>query len=366
MIKHTLEGHRKHVYCIATSRDGKRIASGSEDKTVRIWDSETGQLKFTIDNQDAGVLCLSFSKNGSTVVSGCSDGRIKVWELRDADGAQLLRTQHDHAAQVEDVKVSPDGTRLASSCEEGPVVISDMQTGARVWTLAAHASAVFCVAWSPDGELVASAGEDGHVIVWRARDGTQEVGPLKGHKSSVTCVVFFNTCSKHFVSAGGDKCIVIWELLGNGAAAEKHRLKGHAGTVESISLSPNDRFLVSGSRDMSVRVWETATGLMKTKLEGHAKWARTVVWLAQGRYIVSGGDDKTVRVWEMHHEVCNCVFMCVCVLDGEVCKWYTYMYVYVCMYIYIYVCMYVCMHDMHMLKFYSIHQYIPTTHGRVV
>jgi WD40 repeat protein len=185
MLKHTLEGHRKAVYCIATSRDGKLIASGSEDKTVRIWDSETGQLKFMIKNEEAVVLCLCFNRDSKVVVGGCSDGRMQVWEVSEADGVRLVRTQDDHATQVECVQVSPDGQMLASSCEEGPVIISDMHSGARVFTLKAHvhALAVFCVAWSADGQLVASAGEDGHVIVWRARDGTQHGAPLKGHKS---------------------------------------------------------------------------------------------------------------------------------------------------------------------------------------
>jgi WD40 repeat protein len=154
-----LRGHNKNIKCLAFSSDGKLIASGSYDKTIRVWNLSSGAQTLVLRGHERRVLCVAFSPDGTQIASGSRDRTVRVWNT--TSGAQIFSPLCGHKTSVMDVAFAPDGTRLVSGCFGGFVRMWDMMTGTE--TLRFYTRSDFCL-----GSLVFSA--DGRSIVtqhWR-------------------------------------------------------------------------------------------------------------------------------------------------------------------------------------------------------
>ena len=129
--------------------------------------------------------------------------------------------------------------------------------------------------------------------------------PLKGHSYVVTCVAWSSSNARLLVSCSLDGIILTWDVEG-ARATLRHTLWGHIDTVLSVSVSRDDRFIVSGGEDRTVRVWEVRGGQQVKLMDCHTRDVVSVAWSGDGRYIVSGGEDNIVRVWEVDEQVCVC------------------------------------------------------------
>jgi WD40 repeat protein len=311
----TLEGHQRSALCIAISGDCTFIASGSVDRTIKLWDIQKHVCMCTITGTNA-FWAIDLSKDGAYLAS-CGRTSIMVWtllsnrDLQNVTENQVVPTPAEeprlligHSSDVRGVKMSRDSARIVSCCDDGTVRVWNVQTGELLQTLQGHKGGARSLAWSPDSRLVASAGfDDKTVRVWDMIGGTQVMQPLGGHGNAVMCVVWGISTASLVVSCDLDTTITVWDLQGSSARV-RHRLRGHAGFVRSVALSPDDRFIVSGGDDKTVRVWGVAAGRLVKVLEGHTCWVVSVAWARDSRHIVSGGNDHTVRVWEVDEQVC--------------------------------------------------------------
>jgi WD40 repeat protein len=244
------------------------------------------------------------SSQKRVVVGMPGEREIKVWCYAD-HRARVQDTLTGHSGTGTLVKVSPDEQKFVSVADE-QVVVWSLQPGAKLHTFSGHTGKVCCAAWSSDSKLVASGGADKVVLVWDAETGNQVMDPLRGHSDSVLHVVF-DTKTSFMVSASLDKTIVVWKLDdGSKTATERHRFTTHAYYVDKISLSPDDKFVVSGSSyDNMVEMWDVNSGQQIRVLMGvRVTSLEDVVWSQDGKRIESvATEGGNVNVNTMHLKV---------------------------------------------------------------
>ena len=288
-LKQTLTGHRNTVIPIAFSPDGKTLASGSMDKTIKLWDAQTGALRQTLTGHSNGVHAIAFSPDGNTLASGSDDKTIKLW---DAQTGALRQTLTENSSAVHTIKFSPDGATLASGSTDKTIKLWDAQTGALKQTLTGHDDVVKSVAFSPDGTILASGSDDQTIKLWDAQTGALRQ-TLTGHSNGVHAVAF-SSDGKTLASGSIDKTIKLWDVQ---TGALKQTLTGHNSGIHALAFSPDGKMLASGSTDKTIKVWDAQTGALKQTLTGHGDMVMAVALSPDGKTLASGGMDKTIKLW---------------------------------------------------------------------
>jgi WD40 repeat protein len=285
----TLKGHDNYVNTISFSPDGKTLASGSGDKTIKLWNLETGKEIRTLKGHDNYVYSVSFSPDGKILASGSSDKTIKLWNL---ETGLEIRTLKGHDNYVRSVSFSPDGNTLASGSADKTIKLWNLETGTEISTLKGHDNYVYSVSFSPDSKTLASGSEDKTIKLWNPETG-KEVSTLKGHDNAVNSVSFSHD-SKTLASGSGDKTIKLWNLE---AGTEISTLKGHDNAVRSVSFSPDGKILVSGSQDKTIKLWNLEAGTEISTLQGHDNPVYSVTFSPDSKILASGSADKTIKLW---------------------------------------------------------------------
>jgi WD40 repeat protein/serine/threonine protein kinase len=207
----TFRGHADQVQAVAFAPDGGRIASASEDRTVKIWDAATGQEIRTLRGHGAGVFSVAFSPDGRRLASDSWDSTVKLWDV--ATGREvrtfrlIVRGYIDPCGNA--IAFRPDGRWIAAASLDGRILVWDVETGQEVHALIGHIGPAIAVAFSPDGRRIASTGEDGVIKLWDAETG-DEVFSLKGHRRSVVGVAF-SPDGNRIASASTDQTVKIWD-----------------------------------------------------------------------------------------------------------------------------------------------------------
>ncbi|KAJ5379598.1 Vegetative incompatibility protein HET-E-1 [Penicillium cosmopolitanum] len=315
----TLEGHDFYVNSVAFSHDSSRVASGSDDKTIKIWDAHTGACLQTLEGHGLPVDSVVFSPDSSRVASGSGDKTIKIW---DAHTGACLQTLEGHGDWVRSVVFSHDSSRVASGSNDKTIKIWDAHTGACLKTLEGHDLYVNSVVFSHDSSRVASGSLDKTIKIWDAHTGaclkTLEghglpvnsviwdahtgacLQTLEGHYGTVNSVVFSHDSSR-VASGSNDKTIKIWDAH-SGACLQT--LEGHGLPVNSVVFSPNSSRVASGSGDKTIKIWDAHTGACLQTLEGHGDWIRSVVFSHDSSRVASGSWDETIKIWDAHTGAC--------------------------------------------------------------
>eukprot|EP00088_Acartia_fossae_P069084 TRINITY_DN8923_c0_g2_i6.p1 TRINITY_DN8923_c0_g2~~TRINITY_DN8923_c0_g2_i6.p1 ORF type:complete len:501 (-),score=73.96 TRINITY_DN8923_c0_g2_i6:38-1513(-) len=338
----SLSGHGEPVISSLFSPDGRFLASGSGDKTVRFWDLTTETPLHECKGHTNWVLAIAWSPDCQNLVSGDKSGNIICWDP--ITGKQKGKTMTGHKQWItclswEPLHLAPGGVcrRLVSASKDGDVRIWDVVTGQCARNLTSHTASVTSVRWGGSG-LVYSASQDRTIKVWRAQDGAL-CRTLQGHGHWVN-VLALNT--DYVMRTGAfdpkDAKIVPDEIKETGAklkelAAKRYksvidavgeellvsgsddftmfmwkpekekkciaRMTGHQQLVNDVKFSPDMRLVASASFDKSIRIWCGKTGKFMAVLRGHVQAVYQLAWAADSRLLVSGSADSTLKLWSM-------------------------------------------------------------------
>ncbi|TRT87838.1 MAG: protein kinase [Microcystis aeruginosa Ma_OC_H_19870700_S124] len=289
----TLTGHSDEVFSVAYSPDGRYLASGSIDQTIKIWEVATGKELRTLTGHSGGVFLVVYSPDGRYLASGSSDKTIKIWEVATGKELHTLTVYSDLYGA--DVVYSPDGRYLASRSDDKTIKIWEVATGKELRTLTGHSGPVLSVVYSPDGRYLASGGglRDNTIKIWQVATG-KVLRTLTGHSDWVLSVVY--SPDGRYLASGSRQTIKIWEVA---TGKQLHTLTGHSNVVWSVVYSPDGRYLASRSGDKTIKIWEVATGKQLRTLTGHSEGVLSVVYSPDGRYLASGSGDNTIKIWRV-------------------------------------------------------------------
>jgi WD40 repeat protein len=249
-LRHTLRGHEGWINRIAWSPDGRKLASVSNDRTVRIWDAGTGEALQSF-KADRRVLSVAWSPDSKQLAAGGADARIRLWNT---ESWQEIAPLVGHSNWVNSLAWLPGPTpRLASVSADGTIRLWNLLSG-ECRILGKHQNNVFSVACSPNGQTIASASADNTVRLWDTETRSPE-----------------------------------------------RVLEGHVEQVLSVAWAPDGKTLVSASTDNTVRVWDAKDGRLVTVLELHTNDVRAVCFSFDGLLLATKGADGTVRLWRRNN-----------------------------------------------------------------
>ena len=252
------------VSCVSISQDDKRIVSGDRGSggSIQLWSIDTGKRLQTGVGHKAHVTALNFSHDGKRIVSGSYDRTIKVW---DAETGKEVITLEGHTHPITSVCFSGNEKRIVSGGEDQRVIAWDAETGRLLFDLHAHLGKVQSVGVSHDGQRVVSCGEDKMIYVWNT-ESRQEKLALHGHSGEIRGVSFRNQ-GKQIVSSGR-KSIKIWDVT---TRRETHHLQEQYETpqfvgtrrVTAMQLSRDQKWIVGAANSNNpgnIMVWDAETG----------------------------------------------------------------------------------------------------------
>jgi WD40 repeat protein/serine/threonine protein kinase len=290
-LSFSLRGHTMPVTCMAFCPDGRYLASGGNDCTIRVWDLETAHEVRAFKGHMSSVTHLAYSPNGKYLASGSDDQTVKIW---DANSEQEYRKLQGHTKAAWCLAFSPDGERLASGSDDHTIRIWNPLSGKNLFTLEGHNADVSGVAFSPDGKCLASSSNDGTAKLWDVTS-RKVLFTMTGHVGRVSGVAF-SSDGQLLATSGQDKTIRIWDA-GNGELIKT--LSGHTGVVQCVVFSPDCKFMATASDDHTVKLWDAATGQELRTFLGHEHWVYTVAFSADGKLLASGDHVGVVRVWDV-------------------------------------------------------------------
>ncbi|MBI3821978.1 MAG: WD40 repeat domain-containing protein, partial [Planctomycetes bacterium] len=284
------EGHTEEVRSVSFSFDGRYVASGSRDTSVRIWDVTLKETKETqiIRGHTKEVWSVAFHPNNRNVLSASWDATVRMWDFKTGNEAK----RWTHPKDVNGLVLSRDGDKMLTGCDDRSAYLWSVSGGEKLKSFPGANDFVYAVAFSPDGRYVAAGGVDKTVRVYDLNTG-QTHKTFDGSNESITNVVF--TSDSRYVISSGDSNIRMWDLT-TGKEAPR-RFEGHSGRIPALAISPDGRRLLTGGDDRLIKYWDVATGKMLQSFAGHTDSVTCVAFSHDGRRAVSGGYDRTVRVW---------------------------------------------------------------------
>ncbi|KAL7960409.1 WD40 repeat-like protein [Trichoderma compactum] len=338
-MSHRIPGHGEAILAAQFSpATSSLLATGSGDKTARIWDTATGTPKYTLSGHAHWVLCVSWSPDGMRLATGSMDKSVRLWDPATGKAAAGTGALTGHSKWVTNIAWEPyhlwenGSPRLASASKDTTIRVWAVNTGRTEHVLSGHRSSVSCVKWGGTG-LIYSGSHDKTVRVWNAEKGTlvhtlsshahwvnhlalstdfalrtsfydhqptpsgEEERRIKAKERFEKAARFQGKIAERLASASDDFTMYLWDpSQGTKPVA---RLLGHQKAINHVTFSPDGSLIASAGWDNHTKIWSARDGKFINTLRGHVAPIYQCAFSADSRLLVTASKDTTLKVWSM-------------------------------------------------------------------
>lgn len=282
--------------CVRFSMDGRHVFVGCDDGMIRVWSSETGRLVARLPGHTASVWALAVSRTaaGETLVTGSHDETLRLWNVSEASAARCERVINSMDGPVWPVAADTEGRYFATAGRNTTIRFWDTRQAECLEVLAGSSGTLLTVAGSPDGRLIASGGHDRSVRLWDAGSG-ECLAELAGHSAGVRALAF-HPDGALLASAGEDWDVRLWDVHSHQLRAV---LEGSRNWLWSVVFEPNGHSVAAAGADALIRLWDVQGRGGAQVLAGHEARVRGIQYTQDGRDMVSVGEDGQIRLWDV-------------------------------------------------------------------
>jgi WD40 repeat protein len=323
-------GHSGWLWSVAFSPDGKILASAGMDSVIRLWDTTTGECLKTLEGHHGYIWAVIFSpilapseaeiqtNSGAILASTCEDRTIKLWDINTGQCLQTLPLKETNIIAGWSVAFSPDGSLLASGGEQAISLwnISKLRLNAtelthsrdtevisylRLKTLVGHKDTVSQAIFCPDGQTVISSSIDQTIKVWDIQSGQclQTLPVLSPFvwKNSIA----LNPNGRTLANNSVDGQIRLWDIRSGRSLGI---IQAHTISPHGLAFNPNGQILACGGHDCSLKLWDSRTGECLKTVQGSIDYIPAVVFSPNGLTIASGSAGGILSLWNVETEQC--------------------------------------------------------------
>jgi WD40 repeat protein len=302
-LQQTITAHSDWVRCLSFTPDGTKLVSGSFDKTIKLWQLDTGKVIYTLGDRLKGVFALAISPDGHFLASGSWDEKIELWQL---ETGTLVRNLSHHQASVRSLAITPNSQTLISGSFDETIVLWSLPDG-EVIAKIVDREPIAAIALSADGTFLASTGDDGIVKIWSLSSGLK-IAESNDNKHSI-CSLTIGPDSQTIAAGTVNGYMVMWKLENTENDRPQQlsllqSIKAHAGQINGCLISPDNQYAITGSVDGKAKVWYRGEDLQfrdkaRSILKGDP--GRSVMSVAidpSGNIVAIGGADGTIQLWQ--------------------------------------------------------------------